>query len=88
VAVIPELDEANLQAVCDILGATDSGLTGSEIGRYLRECNCPDPVPQMTKRLRLYAVLVEKQNADRCANNVLAFVTRVMNPVGHVGRPD
>lgn len=87
-AVITELDEANLQAVCDILGATDSGLTGSEIGRYLRECNCPDPVPQMTKRHRLYAALLEKQNGDRCANNVLAFVTRVMNPVRYVGRRD
>lgn len=48
-AAIRKLDEANLQAICDILGATDTGLTGSEIGRYLRECSCPDPIPQMTK---------------------------------------
>ncbi len=40
-AVIPELDEANLQAICDILGATDTGLTGSKIGQYLRECGLP-----------------------------------------------
>jgi uncharacterized protein (TIGR02391 family) len=86
--VIPELDEANLQAICDILGATDTGLTGSEIGRYLRECNCPDPIPQMTKRHRLYAVLLEKQKADRCANNILGFITHVMNPVRHVGNRD
>ena len=68
-AAMPKLDEANLQAICDILGATDTGLTGSEIGRYLRECGCPDPIPQMTKRHRLYAALLEKQNLDRCANN-------------------
>ena len=37
-AVIPKLDEANLQALADILGDTSTGLTGSEIGRYLREC--------------------------------------------------
>jgi len=24
-AVMPKLDEANLQAICDILGATDTG---------------------------------------------------------------
>jgi len=34
-AAIQKLDEANLQAICDILGATDTGLTGSKIGQYL-----------------------------------------------------
>jgi hypothetical protein len=63
-AAIPRLDEANLQAICEILGHTSTGLTGSAIGRYLRECGFPDPIPQMTKRLRLYTALAEKQNAD------------------------
>jgi hypothetical protein len=71
-AAIPKLNDPGLQAICDILGATDTGLTGSEIGRYLHECGCPDPIPQMTKRHRLYAALSAKQNEDRCANNVLA----------------
>jgi uncharacterized protein (TIGR02391 family) len=87
-AHIPKIDEANLQAICDILGDTNTGLTGPEIGRYLRECGCPDPIPQMTKRHRLYAALLEKQNADRCTNNVLAFITCVMNPVRHVSSRD
>jgi TIGR02391 family protein len=87
-ALIPKLDDANLQAICDILGDTSTGLTGSEIGRYLRECNCPDPIPQMTKRHRLYAALLEKQNSDRCANIILGFITHVMNPVRHSGNRD
>jgi uncharacterized protein (TIGR02391 family) len=87
-AHIPKIDEANLQAICDILGDTNTGLTGPKIGQYLRECGCPDPIPQMTKRHRLYAALLEKQNADRCANNVLAFITCVMNPVRHVSGRD
>ena len=29
-----------------------------------------------------------KQNSDGCANNILQFVTRVMNPVRHVGNRD
>jgi hypothetical protein len=37
---------------------------------------------------RLYAALSAKQNEDRCANNVLAFVTHAMNPVRHVGNRD
>lgn len=84
-AAIPKFDEANLQAISDILGDTSTGLTGSEIGRYLQECGIPDPTPQMTKRHRLYAALAAKQNADQCANNVLRFITCVMNPVRHVG---
>lgn|SRR5262245_34117346 len=85
---IPKLDEANLQAIADILADTDEGLTGSEIGRFLRERGFSDPLPQMTKRHRLYAALREKQNADRCANNVLGFITHAMNPVRHVGYRD
>jgi hypothetical protein len=74
-AAIPKIKDANLQAICEILGATDTGLTGSEIGRYLHECGCPDPIPQMTKRHRLYAALSAKQNEDRCANLRRAFAS-------------
>jgi hypothetical protein len=63
-AAIPTIDEPNLEAIYNILGDTDTGLTASEIGRYLRECGFPDPIPQMTKRRRLFAALHEKQNAD------------------------
>jgi len=35
-AAIPKFDEPNLQALSDILGDTSTGLTGSEIGRFLR----------------------------------------------------
>lgn len=42
----------------------------------------------MTKRIRLKEVLAQKQDSDKCANNVLAFVTRVMNPVRFVGNRD
>jgi hypothetical protein len=47
-----------------------------------------DPLPQMTKRHRLYAALAEKQNSDRCANSILNFISHVMNPVRHVGSRD
>ncbi len=84
-AAIPKLNEANLEALSDILGATDTGLTGSEIGRYLGECDCPDPIPNMTKRHRLKAALAQKQDTDQCSNKVLAFVERVMSPLRFVG---
>lgn len=87
-SAVPKLEEANLRAICDILGATDTGLTGAEIGRCLHDCGIADPMPDITKRHRLYAALAQKQSADGCANGVLAFVKHVMNPVRYVGNSD
>jgi len=85
---IPLFNEANLEQACNVLGDTSTGLTGSEIGRYLRECGIADANPAMTKRIRLYDALVARQRADGCSNNVCAFIQRVMNPVLHVQSPD
>lgn len=83
-----KLDDANLQALCDVLGNTGTGLTGSEIGRYLQECNIQDPLPTMTKRHRLYEALRQRQHTDGCSNGVLRFVKHSMSPVRHVGNSD
>ena len=85
---IPQFNEANLEQVCNVLGDASTGLTGSEIGRYLRECGIEDPNPTMTKRVRLYDALVARQRLDGCANNVCSFIQRVMNPVLHVQSPE
>jgi uncharacterized protein (TIGR02391 family) len=87
-AAVPSFADANLQALCDILGDTQTGLTGSEIGRYLASCNIPDLEPQLTKRHRLYSALHAKQSQDRCANHVIAFIQLAMNPVKHIDAPD
>ena len=85
-AAEPKLNDARLQALCDIIGDTDAGLTGSEIGRCFASCNIADPHPGSTKRHRLFAALRARQDADGCANGVLAFVKYVMDPVRYVGR--
>jgi uncharacterized protein (TIGR02391 family) len=85
---IPTFQEANLEQVCKVLGDTDAGLKGSEIGRYLRECGISDPNPGTTKRVRLFEALVARQRADRCANNVCSFIHRVMNPSLYLSAPD
>jgi uncharacterized protein (TIGR02391 family) len=81
---IPSLPVPVLQKVCDILGDTGSGLTGSDIGRYLARVGIEDPMPGDTKRFRLYEALAARQQQDGCANNVLAFVSAVMAPVNYV----
>lgn len=84
---VKSFNEANLEQVCNVLGDTSTGLTGSEIGRYLNECRIIDLNPGMTKRMRLFEALVTRQRSDGCANNVCAFIHRVMNPVLHVQSP-
>ena len=67
----PKLKDVHLQALCDIVGDTCTGLTGSEIGRYLDSCSIPDPDPSITKRHRLFQALRAKQEVDRCAATLL-----------------
>ena len=86
--MIPSFNEATLEQICNVLGDTETGLTGSEIGRYLRDCGITDPNPTATKRFRLYEALLARQRSDGCANNVCAFVLRVMNPALHVQSPE
>jgi uncharacterized protein (TIGR02391 family) len=80
-ANIPPFDNQVLQRVCDVLGDTQTGLTGSEIGKHLRELCVNDPHPSMTKRHRLFEALAARQRTDRCGNYVVAFIHAVMNPV-------
>jgi uncharacterized protein (TIGR02391 family) len=86
-AVIPLLDNMALQAACDVLADTGSGLTGSEIGRYLNECGIVDPHPGITKRHRLYEALRGQQEKDGCANCVFRFIQTVLRPVLYVDKP-
>jgi len=45
-------------------------------------------LPSQTKRHRLFEALNEKQRADGCANNVIAFIQQAMNPVRYIGKQD
>src|SRR5690606_14283346 len=80
VMAIERLDTATLEALCGVLGDTGGGLTGSEIGGLLRQCQIDDVAPGITKLHRLYEALAARQQRDGVANNVLAFVQAAMHP--------
>jgi hypothetical protein len=50
---IGRLDAPTLKALCSVRGDTGGGLTGSEIGALLRQCQTDDVAPGITKRHRL-----------------------------------
>lgn len=87
-AAISCFSDTVLERICDILGDTSTGLTGSEIGRYLRQLGIEDSIPSMTKRHRLYEALAKRQRRDGCGNLVAAFIQTVMDPVLHTGAAD
>lgn len=78
----------HLQALCDILGDTDTGLTGTEIGKLLAQCDIADTASTTTKRYRLFEILQQRQQQDHCANSVVAFLHAAMNPVRYHRDPE
>ena len=81
---IPPFATQQLQAIADILGATDGGLTGSEITHLLKDSKIPDvDGPTNTKRHRLYNAFAAFQNEHQVGNHVIVFITRAMNPVSY-----
>jgi uncharacterized protein (TIGR02391 family) len=86
-AQISSFEETILRAICNILGDSGDGLTGSEIGQLLQDCGIEDPLPGHTKRERLFEALYRRQRNDGAGNHVVAFVYRAMNPVRYVREP-
>src|SRR4051812_38034222 len=76
-----------LEAISRILGHTDTGLTGTEIGYLLRDSRIPDSSPDMTKWKRLFNAFVDFQNEHGVGNHVLVFVKRAMDPARYVENP-
>lgn len=69
-----------VEKVADILAHTDTGFTGSEIGRLLDQCNIDDLRPTDTKRHRLREALLAKQGHDHASNAIIKFLTEAMAP--------
>ena len=84
---IPHFSFDVLQGIADVLGATDGGLTGSQIAQLLRQARIPDVNPDITKRHRLFNALADRQNRDKVGNCVVAFITAAMAPVHYRNEP-
>jgi uncharacterized protein (TIGR02391 family) len=77
---IPPFSSERLEAISRVLGDTDRGLTGTELGHALAQNSIGDPTPTMTKWKRLFNALVEFQNREQVGNHVIVLITRTMDP--------
>lgn len=85
---IPPFEGPQLEAIAKILGDTDAGLTGSQIGHLLEQCQVPDPNPEMTKWKRLYNAFVQFQKDQEIGTHVVKFINEAMNPSSYTSNPD
>lgn len=86
--MVPKFEKQTLQAICDVLGATQGGLTGGEIGQLLHQCRIEDHSPGGTKRYRLFEALEHRQQRDGNGNNVAAFIMAAMSPLRYTQARD
>ena len=85
--MVPPFDAAVVKGIAEVLGATDSGLTGTEIAHTLAQVPVPDVNPTLTKRHRLFNALAERQNKNGAGNCVVAFMNEAMAPVRYRDSP-
>lgn len=87
-AVYPKFSDEILRALCAVIGDTESGLSGSQIGKVLSSAKIKDLAPGITKKDRLFEALRYKQETDGCSNNILDFIMRVLSPINFVKNPE
>lgn len=69
-----------VEHICKVLGDTDNGLTGSEIGEMLASLGISDTDPTNTKWKRLYNALVERANDTGKTNAAYGLIYYCLDP--------
>ena len=85
---IPPFDSATLEAIAKVVADTDRGLTGTQIGHTLRQCNIPDVEPTATKWRRLFNALAMFQNEHEVGNHVVTFIMEALSPAAFTNEPE
>ncbi|OYX23814.1 MAG: TIGR02391 family protein [Flavobacteriales bacterium 32-35-8] len=84
--LFPPIEGGIIEGISQILGDTNSGLSGGEIGKFLQESGIYDTDPGITKWKRLYNAFVNYQNKSKISNNILKFINKSMSPARFVGK--
>ena len=87
-STLPPFSPQQVEQVARIIGGTDDGLTGPEIGGMLGHLGFPDEGAAQTKWKRLYNSLAHLQNKHNAGNHTVQLINAVMRPEGYVTRRD
>jgi hypothetical protein len=84
----PAISSEIIENICRVIANTETGLTGTEIGRILAESLIKDTDPTLTKWRRLFNAFAHYQNKHQCSNNILTFISLAMKPVRYLDNPE
>jgi len=82
------IEGGTLEGLAKILAATDNGLTGPELSKFIPEAGLKDVDPKNTKWKRLYNSFVDYQNKNKNSNQILKFINISMKPSRFIGEND
>lgn len=85
---LPILTPNQIEKIAHILGDTDNGFKGYEIGHHLAQCRMDDPDPGLTKWKRLYNAFCISVNSSGSANAIFRFIQYCMEPVQGLNDPE
>lgn len=80
---IPTFAEGQVEALARVLGECGSG---TDISRVLHDRRLQDQSGESTKWRRLYAIFLQTQRDDACANRIMDFIQSYLTPARFVGR--
>lgn len=78
---LPQLKPNQIEQIAHIMGDTENGFTGTEIGHLLAQCRIDDPNPRLTKWKRLYNAFCVAVNGSSSTNVIFQFIQHCMEPV-------
>lgn len=82
----PPIQSSILEGISKTLGDTGNGLTGTEIGKFLRQVSIPDIDSSNTKWRRIYHAFIDFQNKKQYSNNIYTFISESMQPARFIGK--
>ena len=80
---IPELSIGAIESISCLLSKCS---TGTEITNFLQAKDIEDNSGESTKWKRLYAIFVNLQKKDKCANRLLDFSATILDPARFIGK--
>lgn len=86
-STLPPFTPQQIERIARIIGDTDTGLSGTEIGRLLAQLGFPDDAPELTKWKRIHDSLAQLHNKHRVGNHAVQLINHVMRPEGYVANP-
>ena len=83
-SIVPAFTEQQIQRIARIVGDTQDGFSGSEIGVLLAILKFPDEGPVQTKWKRIFNSLVELHYKYQVGNHTVMLLNAAMNPERYI----